>query len=293
MSRKTRIVCAWILSIILMMGLTACNSTKNETEPKATDTPAATATDTPVPTDTPTPEPTATETPTPTNTPSPSPTPAYDYETLHKTEYTSLKEAYKDYFMIGTIYTEMILSGKDKDLVLANYDIITPENLMKPEEMQRTQGTFKYSASDKMMEFAQANKLTVHGHCLAWHQQSGNWLGTSAKDREEAIEQLRAHINGVAGHYQGQIYSWDVVNEAINDGVNLPADGDWKKCLRQSQWTKSIGDDYIEIAFQLAHEAAPDAKLYYNDYNLDQPAKAKIVVHLTVSRSFRASNCRG
>lgn len=287
MNHKTRIVLACLMMAVLAMVLTACDSTKNETKPAATDTPAATATEAPTPEPTATSTPVPTETPTPTNTPSPSPTPAYDYETLHNTEYTSLKEAYKDYFMIGTIYTEMILSGKDKDLVLANYDIITPENLMKPEEMQRTQGTFKYTASDKMMEFAQANKLTVHGHCLAWHQQSGNWLGTSAKDREEAIEQLRAHINGVAGHYQGQIYSWDVVNEAINDGVNLPADGDWKKCLRQSQWTKSIGDDYIEIAFQLAHEAAPDAKLYYNDYNLDQPAKAKIVAAMVADMKSR------
>ena len=284
-SRKIRIALAWLLTAVLVMGLAACTKGNNSSAP--TDTPTTAPTDTPVPEPTATSTPVPTDTPTPTNTPSPSPTPAYDYETLHKTEYTSLKEAYKDYFMIGTIYTDMITTGKDMDLVLANFDVITPENLMKPEEMQRVQGTFKYTASDKMMAFAQENKLTVHGHCLAWHQQSGNWLGTSAKDREEAIEQLRAHINGVAGHYNGQIYSWDVVNEAINDGVNLPADGDWKKCLRQSQWTKSIGDDYIEIAFQLAHEAAPDAKLYYNDYNLDQPAKAKIVAAMVADMKSR------
>ncbi len=284
-SRKIRIALAWLLTAVLVMGLAACTKGNNSSAP--TDTPTTAPTDTPVPEPTATSTPVPTDTPTPTNTPSPSPTPAYDYETLHKTEYTSLKEAYKDYFMIGTIYTDMITTGKDMELVLANFDVITPENLMKPEEMQRVQGTFKYTASDKMMAFAQENKLTVHGHCLAWHQQSGNWLGTSAKDREEAIEQLRAHINGVAGHYNGQIYSWDVVNEAINDGVNLPADGDWKKCLRQSQWTKSIGDDYIEIAFQLAHEAAPDAKLYYNDYNLDQPAKAKIVAAMVADMKSR------
>lgn len=199
----------------------------------------------------------------------------------------SLKEAYKDYFMIGTIYTDVIYSGKDKDLVLANFDVITPENLMKPAEMQRVKGTFTYAAADKMLGYATENGLVVHGHCLAWHSQSGNWLGTSATSREEAIEQLRDHINGVAGHYAGQIYSWDVVNEAIRDGATLPADGDWKKCLRETQWTKSIGDDYIEIAFQLAHEAAPDAKLYYNDYNLDQPAKAKIVAAMVADMKSR------
>lgn len=190
---------------------------------------------------------------------------------------TTLKEAYKDYFMIGTIYSWMNPTGKDFDVITSNFDIITPENLMKPESMQRTEGDFNYDAADKMLAFADENGLIVHGHTLAWHQQSGNWLGKSAANREEAIAQLKAHIEGVAGHYSGRIYSWDVVNEAISDGAVLPADGDWKKCLRQSQWTESIGTDFLELAFQFAHEAAPDAKLYYNDYNLDNRNKAAIV----------------
>lgn len=188
----------------------------------------------------------------------------------------SLREAYKDYFMLGTIYTENSLSGKDMELTLKHFDTITPENLMKPEYMQPTNGNFNFTQADTMMGFAQKNSLNVVGHTLVWHQQSGDWLGRT-KDRNEAIEQLKSHITNVAGKYKGQITSWDVVNEAVEDNTTLPEDGDWTKCLRKTQWLESIGSDYIEMAFQFAHEADPNAKLYYNDYNLDSKNKADIV----------------
>lgn len=220
------------MTVTLFAGCTEDDDKKNDTTPTAAATATVTPEATQAPTDTPTPVPTETPTtaptekPTPTSTPTPtatpSPTPAYDFEKLHQSEYSSLKEAYKDYFMIGTIYTDVIQNGKDKEIVLKNFDIITPENLMKPEEMQRFKGTFNYNNADRMMAYATENGLIVHGHTLAWHSQSGNWLGTSAKDRDEAIEQLRDHINGVAGHYAGQIYSWDVVNEASTTARRSP-----------------------------------------------------------------------
>lgn len=275
---KKRLVSCIAVLLAMILVMTACSSEVEFTpaKPDGMDT-GSKATATPAPTKEPTVTPAEVE-----NTPETDDTP----ETGDVTEPvpgtadekapTTLKEAYKDYFLIGTIYNPWLENDPDRSLILENFNIITPENLMKPEEMQKKRGEFKYSAADQMIKFAKENDLLVHGHTLAWHSQSGNWLGRSAKDRDEAIEQLREHINGVAGHYEGDCFSWDVVNEAISDSAVLPADGDWTKCLRPTQWTASIGTDYIEIAFRLAHEAAPSAKLYYNDYNLDIPAKAQI-----------------
>jgi endo-1,4-beta-xylanase len=214
-------------------------------------------------------------------TPSPSPSasdPETDTAEVSLPDYasTSLAEAYADYFLIGTVYNPNSTSGKDKELLLKDFNVITPENLMKPQYMQPNEGEFVFAGSDNMIKFAQENDLKVVGHTLAWHQQTGNWLGINVT-RDEAIEQLRSHITTIVGKYKGQVMSWDVVNEAINDGVSLPSNGDWTKCLRDTQWLKSIGPDYLALAFQFAHEADPDAKLYYNDYNLNVSQKAKIV----------------
>lgn len=188
----------------------------------------------------------------------------------------SLYEAYQDDFLLGTIYTDASLSGKDKELTLKHFNVITPENIMKPEYMQPTEGNFNYRNSDVMVQFAEENGLSLVGHTLAWHSQTGRWLGRNVT-REEAIEQLKSHITNIVGNYKGKFISWDVVNEAINDGAALPADGDWTKCLRQTQWLTSIGPDYMELAFTFAREADPDLKLYYNDYNLNNKNKADIV----------------
>jgi endo-1,4-beta-xylanase len=188
----------------------------------------------------------------------------------------SLYEAYQDDFFLGTIYTDASRSGKDLELLKKHFNTITPENLMKPEYMQPTEGNFNYANADTMVQFATENNLNLIGHTLAWHQQTGRWLGQNVS-REVAIEQLKSHITNIVSHYKGQFYSFDVVNEAINDGVSLPEDGDWTKCLRQTQWLKSIGPDYMAMAFTFAHEADPDLKLYYNDYSLNNRSKADIV----------------
>lgn len=246
-------------------------STVAPTDTTNTPTPTEAQKDTPA-TATPVP---ATPTVTPTQAPTPTPTPRPDISGV------SLKEIYKDDFMLGTIYTRMIDYGKDNELVKQHFNVITPENLMKPESMQRPQGTFRYDEANHMMQIAERDGFTVIGHTLAWHSQSGDFLGIKNPDgtpvnRDQAIEQLKTHIYNVAGQYKGKIYSWDVLNEAIADGAKLPADGDWTKCLRDSQWTRSIGPDFVAMAFRFAHEAAPDALLYYNDYNMNDNNKAEI-----------------
>lgn len=280
MKKKWTLVLSVALAAMLLF---ACkqtpDSTDTDTTPTVTteattDTPA-TATVVPVPTSAPEATQAPVIEPLPTPTPGPTATPRPDISGV------SLKELYKDDFMIGTIYTTTIDSGADNALVKQHFNVITPENLMKPEYMQRPQGTFNFRESDHMMEIAERDGFTVIGHTLAWHSQSGDFLGIKNKEgnpvtREEAIQQLKDHIYGVAGEYKGKIYSWDVLNEAIDDNARLPENGDWTKCLRKTQWTESIGPDYVAMAFRFAHEAAPDALLYYNDYGMDSDNKSKI-----------------
>ncbi len=116
--------------------------------------------------------------------------------------------------------------------------------------------------------------MFIVGHTLVWEQQVPSWVFHDAKgnllSRDALLARMRDHISTVVGRYKGKIQSWDVVNEALNE------DGS----LRQSLWFKIIGPDYIEKAFQYAHEADPAAQLTYNDYNLENPAKCKGAVAL-------------
>jgi endo-1,4-beta-xylanase len=194
---------------------------------------------------------------------------------VHIENLTPLKDIYKGKFLIGNIYNSFNLTGVDRDIILHHFNVVTPENMMKPDAMQLQKGVFTFESADAMTGFCQENGLNTVGHTLAWHGQTPDWMN-AACGREEAIGRLRNHISNVAGHYSGKLLSWDVVNEAIQDGARLPADGNWKSCLRDTPWLRNIGNDYIELAFQFAHEADPNAKLYYNDYNLNDNNKAEI-----------------
>ena len=187
-----------------------------------------------------------------------------------------LQSVYQNDFLIGNIYNPSSLQGVEREMLLYHFNAITPENLMKPDAMQPSEGNYEFSAADDMVQFADENNLAAVGHTFAWYQQTPEWMAENCT-REEAIEHLRTHIQTIASRYSGQLLAWDVVNEAILDGVKLPENGDWKQCLRQGAWYRAIGDDYIELAFQFAHEADPEAKLYYNDYNLNDQNKAEIV----------------
>lgn len=114
----------------------------------------------------------------------------------------------------------------------------------------------------------------VHGHTLVWHNQLPNWLDESRYTPDELAAILENHIKTVVGRYRGRIAEWDVVNEAIPDS------GD---ALRDTIWLRALGPDYIAQAFRWAHEADPDALLYYNDYNIDTPGRKTNNVYELVS----------
>jgi endo-1,4-beta-xylanase len=152
--------------------------------------------------------------------------------------------------------------------IVQQFDGVTPENCLKPISVHPQEGVWTFEQADALVQFAQQNHMSIHGHTLVWHNQTPNWFfedGGNPAPREKVLERLRQHIQTVVGRYKGKIYSWDVVNEAIADEP--------QNYLRKTKWFAALGDDYIEQAFRMAHEADPDAKLQYNDYNIETGAK--------------------
>jgi endo-1,4-beta-xylanase len=164
-------------------------------------------------------------------------------------------------------------------LVMAQFDSITPENVLKWERVHPEPGSYSFELPDRYVSFGEKNHMFIVGHTLVWHNQVPAWVfqgeNGNPVDRETLLKRMSDHIRTVVGRYKGRINGWDVVNEALDE------DG----TLRQTSWLKIIGEDYIAKAFQFAHEADPQAELYYNDYNLENEAKLKGAVELL-------GNCR-
>ena len=218
-----------------------------------------------------------------------------------------LKDAYAGAFLIGMAgdipkgYSEAELTN-----IKANYDIVTPENCMKPQPTHPSEDTYNFTTPDALVQWSQDNGIQIWGHTLAWHSQTAPWFfqapASESKEatkpatppaaeansrggrdgfggfgqrgisgppasRELVMERLKKHIMTVAGRYKGRIKGWDVFNESIADG----GDGSTEN-LRNFSWYKAVGPDVLTMAFKWAHEADPGAQLYYNDYNIEQGA---------------------
>ncbi len=193
---------------------------------------------------------------------------------------TSLKQAYSKHFSIGTALSATQIQGKEPgtlELVKQQFNAVTAENVMKWELIEPVEGQFNFAAADAMIEYAEANNIKVIGHVLLWHEQTPAWVFQDAKgqpaSKELVLSRLKNHINAVMGRYKGRIQGWDAVNEALNE------DG----TLRQSNWYKALGEDYIATVFELAHQADPKAQLYYNDFNLFKPEKRAGVLKLVAA----------
>ncbi len=159
---------------------------------------------------------------------------------------------------IGAAVEPSLLAGDSayRTTVAREFNTLTPENVMKFDHIHPTAGSFDFCDSDALVSYAAANGMQVRGHTLVWHQQLPEWLTSGNYSRDELIAILRHHIETVAGRYRGHVWAWDVVNEAFE------SDGS----LRDSLWLRGIGPEYIEMAFRWAHQADPDALLFYNDY---------------------------
>ncbi|NCB84102.1 MAG: endo-1,4-beta-xylanase [Bacteroidia bacterium] len=189
----------------------------------------------------------------------------------------TLKDALKDKFLIGVAMNEAQITEADSSsvaIIKNHFNSITAENCMKSEELQPVEGEFNFKLADQFVKFGEENNMYIIGHTLVWHSQAPKWFFTDAtgKDvtREVLIERMKNHIFKVVGRYKGKVKGWDVVNEAFED------DGSW----RNSKFYQIIGEDYIRLAFQFAHEADPDADLYYNDYSMSHEGRRNTVVKM-------------
>ena len=204
-----------------------------------------------------------------------------------------LKTIYKKDFLVGNIINHVYMDGNHFDLLKTHFNTVTCENEMKPENLAPAgkNGQYRWSTADNMVKKMRDNGIQVHGHVLIWHSQTRAWMtyGTA----EEVKENMINHINTVLNHFKGKVVSWDVVNEAMMDGITDASD--WKNCLRtESGWYKALGPDYIELAFRTAREADPNIILYYNDYSLNERNKATAVRNMVkdINDRYRAEGNR-
>jgi len=182
----------------------------------------------------------------------------------------TLKQAFKGDFLMGAAMNMFQFTGRDTlgaEIVKEQFNSISPENVLKWERVHPEPGKYNFGPSDKYVEFGMNNNMFIIGHNLVWHHQTPRWVFEDKDgkplDRAELLKRMHDHIQTVVGRYKGKIKGWDVVNEALNDNGTL----------RHSEWFKIIGPDFIEKAFQYAHEADPQAELYYNDYSMGNKLK--------------------
>jgi len=192
-----------------------------------------------------------------------------------------MKDVLGKYFQVGVALNTRITNGRDARadaLVDKHFNSIVAENCFKGEEVTPAKGVYNFNDADAVVDYAQKHGLKLIGHCLVWHSQPPKWMfindDGSQVSRDELIKRMKSHIRTMMGRYKGKIYSWDVVNEAIEDNGEF----------RKSPYYNIIGPEFIDIAFKTAQEVDPEAKLYYNDYSMSKPGKragvCRLVRHL-------------
>jgi endo-1,4-beta-xylanase len=199
----------------------------------------------------------------------------------------SLAQTYAKAFAIGVAINRRVYGQEDPAaaaLVAAQFNRVTAENEMKWQSLERQPGVLDFSDADAFVAFAEQHGMEIHGHALVWHHQVPRWIFQNESGgqatRAQLLERLERHMRALAEHFGSRVRYWDVVNEALGD------DGS----LRDTPWRTIIGDDYLEQVFRLADKHFPDAKLVYNDFSMEKPAKRDAVVALV--RDFKARGVR-
>jgi endo-1,4-beta-xylanase len=167
---------------------------------------------------------------------------------------------------IGTAVTPFELDNPAYTAITADqFNVVTPGNEMKWQVVEPTQGTYDWSAADRLVTFAQQHDQLVRGHTLVWHNQLPNWLTTGVTNGTISNDQLRGllhkHITDEVTHFRGKIWQWDVANEFFTDSnPSMINPNDF--------WVSHLGAGIVADAFRWAHAADPRALLFYNDYNI-------------------------
>lgn len=189
----------------------------------------------------------------------------------------TVKETFGNKFLIGAAVNVNQMNGTDTlgaNIVKKHFNSLVAENCMKSEEIHPGKDRYNWDDADNLVKFGEDNGLTVTGHCLIWHSQLAPWFPLDDNGdyvcADTLKQRMKDHIYNVVGRYKGKIKGWDVVNEAILE------DGSY----RVSPFYEILGEEFIPLAFQYAHEADPEAELYYNDYAMNMPQKREAVVKL-------------
>jgi endo-1,4-beta-xylanase len=191
----------------------------------------------------------------------------------------TLKAAYADDFRLGVAVNDDIVSGRDaasQALTIKHFNAITAENVMKAEVVNPKPGVYDFAAADAFVDFGRKHGMYVIGHTLVWHNQTPDWFFKDSRGKpntsQAQVERMRGYIEKVAGRYKGRVDAWDVVNEVIDEDGNY----------RDTTWVHAVGDgdELVKRAFEFAHRYAPDAQLYYNDFNTWRPEKRDGIVRM-------------
>lgn len=198
-----------------------------------------------------------------------------------QTDIPSVYRTLAPYFPIGAAIGPKALEGPHAQLLVKHFNSIVAENVMKMRFLQPTEGVFDFRAADALVGFANAHHMLVRGTTLVWYQENPPWLfkdadGNDLRPSPESkallLRRLETYIRTVVSRYKEDVYAWDVVNEVID-----PAQPDG---FRRTPWFEITGTDYIDTAFRAAHEAAPHAKLFLNDFDTTNPAKRTFLLNL-------------
>ena len=174
-------------------------------------------------------------------------------------------------FPVGVSVTPFELDNNPKyrTIVTEQFNSITPGNAFKPDALHPFETFFDFTIADSLVAFAMQNGKRVHGHTLLWHNQLPSWMNNFSGNRTAWISMMKNHIQTIVSHFGNSVTGWDVVNEAFEDN------GDF----RENIWYNNIGEDYLKLAFEFAHEVNPDVLLFYNDYNIAQkPKKCEAII---------------
>lgn len=159
-------------------------------------------------------------------------------------------------------YKWLTTSKEYQNVMVNNFSSVTFTNELKMKWIHPEENRWDFSIADSMIKFAQHNNLQVHGHTLAWHYSTPQWLAKYDGDSSKLEEIIKNHIFKVVPRYKKKVISWDVVNEAISDHPD--------EFYRNTIWYRNLGGDYIARVFHYAHEADPDALLFYNEYGTER-----------------------
>ncbi len=189
----------------------------------------------------------------------------------------TLNNAFEGRFYIGTAFGNRVFreeGGATRKLIEEQFNSVTAEGAMKWRGFQPRLDTYNFGPADNFVEFGNRNDMYVVGHVLFWQNAVPDWVFKDDQgeqiSREQLLERMRERVRVVAERYGSNIHAWDVVNEAYVRGE-----------LEDTNWTRIIGDDFIEQAFRIAQEELPeDVELIYNDNNMMNEHQRTAVIEM-------------